>query len=1079
MLKPVKIIAFFVCILVLLSFYCQAQSWQHLQSKGEDAYWTEDYPLALSFFTKAHQKVIKKYAKEHPSSIKAGRFLGLTYLALSELVKADSILQEVLIYAQNVKGEQHWEVLLALAKLHEAKGQYHQTIGYYQDILDVFDENVFEITYHYLEALHQIASLQVRVGHWEKATKNYHKLIHHAETAEEKQKLYVHLAELYFYQGDFKRLEMNLLQAVHIMQKGDFTVEPSLMNRMANLYVSLGKYKEADNLLRESIQYQKQIKDTLSVVYALSLENRANLLKDLGQYDRADSLYQRVFEIMEMAVGKQHPFYITTLNNYAILKESLGEYSQAEKLYFQVIEAREANTPEYASVLNNLGTLFTRLGQYERAKRFYDHSLRIYLQNYGENHTDYITTLHNLAFWYEEQTQIDSASITYQKVLELEENTLGKNHPQYANTLHNLAWLTTQQQKFEEALQLYQTCLQIRENIFGTTHPEYAKTLNNLAYLYEQEKKYDQAQVLYEKSLSLIEKSFGSKHPKYIDILHHLARLTYKQKNQEKAQQLYTQLHQGVFNLIQNYFLHLSETQKESYYLTYLSKYLDHLKAYYALDMAQNQAFVEILFDMELQTKGLLLHTQQHWRKHFFEKSIPTTQKNVEQYRSLRQQLALKYQVSYSSFEEIDSLENEALKLEIALQNDADFFKQYQFIKPYTWQSIQKELKAGERAIETIRINISEFTEKPEIWYVFLSLDKDCKTPYQTVMKNGIEMETKHYKDYLNRIKYFTNDVESYERFYPKSPLTPIGGTSPSLTLPKREGDGTDTYNSPFGGWGAVVYFSPAGVYHLINLQTLWNPKTKSYLLDEMNIQLLNNLGDLTEETKPDNINQGVHLFGYPDYQSPYYEPEPLINTKLEVKQIALLFEKNKKEVNTYLESEANEQNLKSITQPKLLHIATHGYFRQSNHKQPKLKNPLLRSGILLAGAGKTMYSHRQDTLKTDIEEDGILTAYEVMNLNLEHTEMVVLSACETGLGEVHTGEGVYGLQRAFQVAGAKTMLMSLWKVSDDATSDLMTTFYENWLNGQDKHTAFRNAQQQIKAKYLQPYYWGAFVMVE
>lgn len=174
---------------------------------------------------------------------------------------------------------------------------------------------------------------------------------------------------------------------------------------------------------------------------------------------------------------------------------------------------------------------------------------------------------------------------------------------------------------------------------------------------------------------------------------------------------------------------------------------------------------------------------------------------------------------------------------------------------------------------------------------------------------------------------------------------------------------------------------------------------------------------------------------------------------------------------------------------PVIPHFATHGYFfsdsRQAASALPALEeisfkssgNPLLRSGLILAGAQQVWTTGKPPAGR----EDGVLTAYEISLMNLPGAELVVLSACERGLGDIENNEGVYGLQRAFKIAGAKYIVMNLWKVNDQTTRECMTDFYAQWLQkGLGIPEAFRNAQRTMRTKYPgEAYHWAGFVLVE
>ena len=351
---------------------------------------------------------------------------------------------------------------------------------------------------------------------------------------------------------------------------------------------------------------------------------------------------------------------------------------------------------------------------------------------------------------------------------------------------------------------------------------------------------------------------------------------------------------------------------------------------------------------------------------------------------------------------------------------------------------------------------MQKFTEDSR--YVSLILTKDAELPKLVIMENGQQLETRYYKYYRNATQQKLNDEFSYDQYW--------GRMEGELANKK------------------IVYTSLDGVFNQINLNTLKKPSGE-YVINKFDLIILGNSKDLInlKKQKTKTPRKTAALVGFPEYGAGDIPALP--GTKIEIDGISKVLKTSGYQVSQFMQKNATEANLKSVKGPALVHIATHGYFLKDVessgsgfgvHLDNANNNPLLRSGLLLAGAASTVSGKRMPNLESN--DNGVLTAYEAMNLNLEGTDLILLSACETGLGDVKAGEGVYGLQRAFLVAGADALIMSLWKVDDAATQQLMMNFYTNWLKLGNKQKAFKQAQLQLMTKYKEPYYWGAFVMM-
>lgn len=491
-------------------------------------------------------------------------------------------------------------------------------------------------------------------------------------------------------------------------------------------------------------------------------------------------------------------------------------------------------------------------------------------------------------------------------------------------------------------------------------------------------------------------------------------------------------------------FSKLSSKEKEFTY-RHIKSQLDAVYGYVLRRLAQGhelpQEFIEKVFDARLRTKAIILNETNKLYEAIVNSDDPVLKGRFKDWKLLKNKYA--YHVAHQGLDdEALSLERQITQLEKELASSSALFEETK--EKVGVQDLKDKMQPGDCLIEVIKVTVDR---QPQYMVLALHYGSD---PEIYLLEESDKMEKQYLKFYTNSVKYQIEDSKSYE--YYLEPL--LGGETDVKRL--------------------VV--SPDGVYNQLNLSIL--KKGDGYVLDDLEIVNLTNLVQFANPRVQAKLNEAL-LLGHPQYFKEKTKNvgdgtralrgltrdgiSDLPGTEVEVNSISSLLNGHKVETVMLMGEDATEASLKEAGSYDVLHIATHGFF----HMQDSLADPMLSSGLLLAGL-----DHFEDG------EDNVLTAFEASNLNLSKTDLVVLSACETGLGKVEDGEGVYGLQRGFEVAGVKYLIMSMWKVSDNATKELMTYFYENQMNGMTIPVAFQRAQQSLRKTYPEVKYWGAFKLV-
>lgn len=822
----------------------------------------------------------------------------------------------------------------------------------------------------------------------------------------------------------------------------------------ANGFKVAETYFAAANIILVSGGYEEE------PLYGRGLANLGLLYNSMGRYAAAEKFTVWALNIREKYRGHESQDYAASLNNMAVLNKDLGNYNEAEKEITEAIEINKAILGDeaiaYAISLNNRGVLYQVLGRYADAETDMNLCLKVAAKTLKSSSLQYTRLQSNLALLYQQEGKYENAETIYKAAISaIAKNPMKskKSNPDYAHMIENLASLYEVMGDLPSAKKLYHEALAVYEKKFDNRYSGYGLTSARLGSLYLNEKNYPDAQKHLHAADGILNRTFGPQHPYTVDLQGQLGMLYWQKGEMEKADGYFTKALDKSLEFVGQYFAPMSETEKAMYWQTLQPRF----ENYYAFTASNNDALViKRALQYRLATKAMLLSGTTKVKSQILQSGDSSLIKDYETWLDQKGALAHYYSMSQEDLREqeinVDSVDRAANALEKSLSERSGLFNTaYRSSVPKVAE-IQAKIASNEKAVELIRIS-DKFNNKIE----YLALIVSPQTIDKIVLLNGDELEDKYFKLYRNLMRLKKPDTYSYAQFWQPIDIALDGASK--------------------------VYLSPDGVFNQISINSLQFGEGQ-YAMDireYVNITSLRNLVDAGSASKAHQ--KTAILFGNPTYGSADIAPLP--GTGKEVAAIKGILSQFGYKAQLEQGSDASEHKIKSAEHKGLIHIATHGFFvadpKQSQNSVFSVplyninENVLLRSGLLLAGAG----SQQVQVSDLSASDNGILTSYEVMNLDLQETELVVLSACETGLGDVMSGEGVFGLQRAFMIAGASSVVMSLWKVDDEATQKLMVQFYKNWLQTGNMEKAFRNAQKEVRTNFNHPYYWGSFVLLQ
>jgi CHAT domain-containing protein/Tfp pilus assembly protein PilF len=852
------------------------------------------------------------------------------------------------------------------------------------------------------------------------------------------------------------------------------------------------KYSEALPLALRCLEVRERALGPEHPEVGLALFTVGNIYSDLPDLPKAANYYDRAVANRSKALGPDHLSLASIYNNYGIVYKDMARYPEALAMFERALAIREkALNPEHllvVSVLNNIALVQRLRGEDARAQELYARVLAVREKALGPDNPDVATAINNLAntYWDPERSEP-----LYLRALAIREAKLSPDHPDIAQTAYNLAVLYASQGQFDKAEAYGKRTLDIFKKSLGAEHPLVTMPMNLLAGVLKNKGDLTGAERLYEETIALKERTEGPFHPNLGGTLTSVADLYSMMGKMEKAAAALERAN-SIFEY--NIRLNLasgSEVEK--------IKYVDMLSTAGDLALAAsfdpkkpNRSFAPIAFASVLARKGRVLDSMSQTLVALRSRLNNEDRDLLDSWNAANEKIS-KMVIAGPENEPIEAFrktlsgldeERDRIERKLSAQGSLLLENATGFDPEAVWRSIPSD---------AVLIEFVNFRPARRSRFEFLAVEPD-------------EAKTNRPARYAALVVNSSGSVEAFDLGESEAIDRQLGLFRAALR--NRSDRNVNSLASAAAlrifeplrkaiGPAKHILVSPDGNLNLVPFEALAD-RNGRYLVEDFTFSYLSSGRDLLARRSTVKAAEPLLIadpdFGLGDgrfaqvsavprsvtatrnFNDTFFAP--LSATEDEVNAIRAMFPSAK----VLSKSGARESELKRITSPKFLHIATHGFFVENpvgligsgadgtRGAVPSIakRNPLLRSGLAFAGANSRISG----------EDDGILTALEVTGLDLRGSRLVVLSACDTGMGEVKTGEGVFGLRRAFKLAGAESLVMSLWPVSDQVTKELMSGYYRNLKQGLGRGESLRSVQLEMLAKPARrhPFYWASFI---